>query len=75
MYIDMFKLNCIEFTIVSIVHLHKEFFAIAIVSTFVLMGKIFVYRIGGKLMVRSYAPIEISMDTHTTSIFHNTLFK
>jgi hypothetical protein len=59
--------------IVSIAHLHKEFFAIAIVSTFVLMGKTFVYRIGGKLMVRSYAPI--SMDTHTTSIFRNTLFK
>jgi len=52
----MLKLNCIEFTIVSIVHLQKEFFAIAIVSTFVLMGKIFVYRIGGKLMLRSYAP-------------------
>ncbi len=69
----MFKLNCIEFMIVSIAHLHKEFFAIAIVSTFVLMGKTFVYRIGGKLMVRSYAPI--SMDTHTTSIFRNTLFK
>jgi hypothetical protein len=45
MYTDMFKLNCIESTIVSIVHSHKEFFAIAIVSTFVLMGKIFVYQL------------------------------